>query len=122
MKTHFINFFLVLYLLISSQNSHAQSTSSVRSDGTILYNGQPFFPFGFYGVEQNDLHYLKEGGFNIAFNYFEGATINTIDAYLDEANAQNIKIIAFRRALNSPSLHNSKPALLAWGLYDDIKS
>ena len=53
MKTHFINFFLVLHLLISSQNSHAQSTSSVRSDGTILYNGQPFFPFGFYGVEQN---------------------------------------------------------------------
>jgi hypothetical protein len=45
---------LLLDLLCSTRPSSAQSTSSVRIDGTILCHGQPIFPVSFPNLLNRD--------------------------------------------------------------------
>lgn len=94
--------------------STAQTTSSVRSDGTILKNGEPFFPFGTYnwlaspGDDQStrleDLQAQIDAGFNISHivvqpqadreALFDLADANEIYLYVTEPNANNMPLTA----------------------------
>lgn len=76
MKINYIQKLLLLpfFLLITSTIALCESALSLRSDGTILVNGQPFFPFGAYFIpfaqseasKAQALNDMIAAGFNIA--------------------------------------------------------
>jgi hypothetical protein len=82
--------FSVGAFLGAATSALAASNSSLRSDGTILRNGQPFFPLGFYHTHESSVTgqaYLNEvqaipnshstlqaGGFNLIVNKGWGFT------------------------------------------------
>ena len=80
-----------------------QSTSSIRSDGTILVNGQPFFPFGAYNIPRTEsqtskiqaLNDMIAAGFNIStledYGNYPERVMN--DSLLTIADANNFKIL-----------------------------
>lgn len=102
---------------ISSPNSSVAtssvpSTSNIRSDGTILVNGEPFFPFGAYSIpfaesEANKTQALNDiiaAGFNISTVEDDGNNQTTrpmINRLLNHAAANNFKLLI--GATNAPN-------------------
>ena len=113
---------LTACIIVAQSSAFAQSTSSVRDDGTILVNGQPFFPFGLYNPTQSDLAVLKAGDFNTAINYEGPERGAPYTAYLDEADRQGIKVLGFWRDNTTPTFFRDHPAVLGWALHDDINN
>ncbi|PNY79666.1 NPCBM/NEW2 domain-containing protein [Deinococcus koreensis] len=118
--------------------SGPQTGSYVDSTGTIVVDGQRFFPFGFYGVNWRQpfaerltgLRNIGGSGFNTMLA--EDISTNEFGTLLDEANRLKVKMLvgfpslSGNRGLESvPYLQQSieqyrfKPAVLGWSLYDD---
>ena len=75
------------------------NTSTIRSDGTILVDGIPFFPFGAYSVEwtetnQNRIDCLNEiadAGFNTT-SFTDAGPGSITPVLIQQANDKNIKV------------------------------
>lgn len=114
---------------------HLVTDFSVRPDGTILKNGSPFFPFGYYldfsgyseEMAANEIDILSLAGCNVA-SVTDGHLINAPPDYplvriLNRACAQNIWCFLSHTGNDVTTgtqvgyaLH---PALIGWNLNDD---
>ena len=121
---------LLLGVFCGTSPASAQSTSSVRSDGTILRNGQPFFPIGFYNLFNRDangaitekqsrldaLTIQADAGFNMMHAYVDGSD----DSFFDEAQARNMAIFPENNSyLWVAQAYKHKPAVFMWSISDD---
>lgn len=112
---------------------------TVRDDGVILVDGQPFFPIGLYGVAERQngheddvyasfaepMRRLKEAGCNVVQTYHNG-TGNIIDLFLACADWYGLKaFIAPGSFCGDDDLAETvyrlrnHPSLLSWYIGDD---
>ncbi|WP_135227868.1 hypothetical protein [Deinococcus fonticola] len=104
-----------------------------RTDGTILVNGQPFFPLGFYHVSwarngtperrQQDLSRLAGAGFNFVIT--EG--INELDAanfqsFLKQAQESGVFVMPYGLTPENRRKISASPALLGFKIADDANA
>ena len=74
---------MLAFVIALTTMAFSQSTSSIRSDGTIVVNDQPFFPFSAYSIHFGEdeasktqaLNDMIAAGFNIATAEYEGIII-----------------------------------------------
>ncbi|MEF2277593.1 hypothetical protein V3W47_04720 [Deinococcus sp. YIM 134068] len=99
-----------------------------RRDGTLLVNGRPFFPFGFYhlawaedGTAQGRLDDLREigrGGFNVVWTEpLSGA--QEFGPLLEAARRSGVYVVAHELAPAAAREVAAHPALLGFTLMDD---
>lgn len=122
-KRLFILVFILFPLISFSQNK-----ITLREDGTILINGNPFFPVGIYnlrspdGLSQDIINCYK-AGFNTI--YLKNPTSTAI---LDEAYAKGMYVWIESDAVNQSeyfeyiNTFKNHPALLGWAIADDVQS
>ncbi|HEX8549485.1 MAG TPA: T9SS type A sorting domain-containing protein [Cytophagaceae bacterium] len=129
--------FLLLLIILVKGLTFGQSSSSIRTDGTLLVDGKPFFPFGFYGVGFRDTYANKiasidavsESRFNTIV--FEDISTYNFGGLLDRAaELGNVKVLVGLGSTetqsetdiyvtNSVNSHKNKSALLGWSVADD---
>jgi chitodextrinase len=127
-----------IYFFIISVSFGQSSIISLRTDGTILKNGQPFFPIGYYAegfTTQQQYNYavsrMNVGGFNTIYSEYN--TINTADynSFFDSCSLKGVyNIISFYQpstAIDVPmttfiNTHKAKPSILLWGVADDANN
>jgi hypothetical protein len=112
----------------------AGSTSAATSQA-ILVNGQPFFPFGFYGLTWSTpladriaaLDTIAANGFNTLVA--EDISTPSFGSLLDRAQEKNLKVIVGGSSLPDDqyitatvNTYKLKPAVLGWSLFDDADS
>ncbi|GHG01494.1 hypothetical protein GCM10017783_12120 [Deinococcus piscis] len=109
-----------------------QSTAVThRPDGTVLVNGHPFFPFGFYHVSwawqgtperrAQDLERLAQAGFNLMIT----EPVNDRDsanftALLDQAQQAGMFVIPYGLSAENQQRVLQHPALLGFKVADDV--
>ncbi len=122
-------------LLIGGQNTRAPVT--LRNDGAVLIDKEPFFPIGIYAVWKKEFNSnsfdrafaeLKANGFNVAHTYQSGRTADFRD-FMDAATRHNLRLflasgqgancMKIREVLEDVARERSHPAVLAWYLADD---
>lgn len=89
---------MIICLAIAMQTFAQPTTSSVRSDGTIMLNGEPFFPFGMYNwlsspddpinTRLTDLQAQIDAGFNVS--HIVGQPVAHREALMDLADQNDI--------------------------------
>lgn len=98
-----------------------------RSDGTLMVNGKPEFPFGWYHVSwattlQDRLDFIKsigEAGFNVA--HLSCTKAEDWKAVLDESDKVGVKVIT-EYGGDYPALiekYKNHPAVMAWNPGDE---
>lgn len=106
------------------------TTSSVRTDGTVLVGGRAFFPFGMYHVSFYfdaarriaDMKELAAAGFNTIAPTTLSDADASFPAFVDAAGTAGMRVMAnvgmdqIERL--APQLRN-KPAVLGWNIADD---
>lgn len=119
---------------------------SLRHDGTVLVQGQPFFPFGYYfignfiGSEYNSadarlrqrvdaLRAMAAGGFNLMYAVADRGDTEYFGLLLDEAQRRGMYMLcAPSSAQYDPTADEmlafiaafrDKPAVLGWAIADD---
>ncbi len=126
------------YILI--RPPRAENIVTVRDDGTVLIDGEPFFPIGLYAVwkkEFNDNSFdkafgdLKAAGFNLAHTYSSARGADFAEFYA-AAQRHGIKLYVASDAgancmdvdtvLWDVAREEGQPTLLAWYLADDTAS
>lgn len=136
--------FIFGLLFVFSQSVFALDSTSLRSDGTILLNGQPFFPFGFTHETDSgrdgtcflsDINLLGDAGFNYIhistpadFNDtgFRGCGPKSMpDTIFTTAKERGVYIVAHyvweQVSARVADLKN-KPAVIGWSVGDDINN
>lgn len=120
---------ILLAVTLSYQTLCSQNVSRLRSDGTILLNNQPFFPFGAYGIHwtQSDadqmqgLEAMATAGFNLmvveqtsraGFNVLVDAAANK-QVYLSVSTPYPPNLVG------TIQNYKNKSNILWWGLADD---
>ncbi|MBA3706282.1 MAG: hypothetical protein H0W84_10420, partial [Bacteroidetes bacterium] len=105
-------FVILVILFICSRTCIAQTTFSLRADGTILKNGQPFFPIGAYNLRAEsgwtkDLNDYDASGFNVFF--IKNPSSTTVgNAILDAAYAKGMYVFIESDAFNgNPSTNTA---------------
>ena len=127
----------VTYRSANSPILATSTTSSLRSDGVMLVNGQPFFPLGYYGEGFNTLSQktylidkLSDAGFNITYFEYESAGTQT-SQFLDYcankgvytlANFYNMDRTVDPAITNFINTFKSKTSILLWGVADDANT
>ena len=116
-----------------SDPTESASTSSLRDDGTVLVDGEPFFPIGIYHVcecERNGnsvemaFRDLKTAGFNMVHRH--KADISEAD-FISLADRYGLKVFqvpapSYKRDFVEESniaAYRSHPSVIAWYLADD---
>ena len=126
---------LVGLFLTASTAFCAPVPSTLRADGTILVDGKPFFPFGFYSrwnyshaERLYEIKKLGDAGFNAYWGEANNCTLDEYDRLLDSADRHKIKIFTKHFTLNGSETDMSlvnrfkqKPAVLGWGIADDAQ-
>ncbi len=127
-----------LYVLVDDPPT--KNVVTLRDDGFVLVDGQPFFPIGAYAVskrEANNHNFdqafadLKKAGFNFAHTY-QSTRNENFREFLDAAARHGFKLwIASGAGANATHVGNylrtvareyKHPALLAWYLADDTSA
>jgi hypothetical protein len=111
---------------ISPRYNGALSGTRIRSDGTTLLKGKPFFPFGFYHVSWYsssdtllaDLQTIAAGGFNTV--HASAAFPDTYQVVLDTAHTLGLQLITEDGSPELAARYGSHPAVLAWNIADDV--
>jgi hypothetical protein len=117
----------------------AQTITTLRSDGVMLKNGQPFFPIGYYAESFNTLaqnnyaaNTLAAAGFNVMFTEHDISITSTeFGNFLDTCAAKGIyNIISFWDT--SPAIDDkmrafipmfkTKPSVMVWAIADDAST
>lgn len=100
-----------------------------RQDGTVLINGHPFFPFGFYHVSwaargtieqrKKDVEKMGAAGFNVVSpDLINDRDVNQFSSFLNFAQDNGMYVITGMADALIPLL-NHQPALLGIVLADD---
>jgi hypothetical protein len=120
----------------------AQRSVSLRDDGTVLVNGQPFFPFGYYFIGPNyrtaderlaqhlsALRAMADAGFNLMYARADPTDLRRYGILLDEAGQRGISMLTTSASVPyNPTPHEmltlvtafqDKPAVLGWAISDD---
>lgn len=106
-------------------------TTGLRADGTVLSDGQPFFPFGYYhvswaataGQRLTDMNALASSGFNtMAVSIIDDADMDRFGAFLDSAASRNMKIVTEGVYAHRLPAFASKRSVLAWSVADDCNT
>lgn len=106
-------------------------TTGLRSDGTVLSDGQPFFPFGYYHVSWastpaqrlTDMGALATAGFNtMAVSIIDDADMDRFGTFLDSAASRNMKIVTEGIYASRLGGFASKKSVLGWSVADDCNS
>lgn len=110
---------------------------TLRDDGVVLIDGEPFFPIGLYAVWKKGLNDnsfdrafadMRAAGFNLAHTYSSRRGEDFGEFYAAAARHDIKLYVASDAGANSMSVENfifdvvreeSQPALLAWYLADD---
>lgn len=117
--------------------SNNSQKSEVRTDGTLLKDGKPFFPFGFYhvswastvGDRTKHLREIAAGGFNTIHASFK--RYEKFDEYEDFLNeAERLGIYVLTEFELTPTVDpikvvqkfKDKLAILGWSIADDVDS
>ncbi len=109
--------------------------TSVRSDGTLLLNGQPFFPFGFfhqsdygrtYAGMMDDLRQIGLAKFNtLHVVIWEGLSLDEWKRFYDSAQGYGVSILG-QVSASAPSgfvaIMKDHPATLGWYIADDVQT
>ncbi|GAA3405169.1 carbohydrate binding domain-containing protein [Paenibacillus hodogayensis] len=101
----------------------------MRTDGTLLVNGQPFFPVGAYHVNRVDYPFAAAAGIN-TIQAVPANKVSTMQATLDAAHASGLKVmvglyynmnVGENAALTETMVTALKdhPAVLAWMVMDE---
>jgi hypothetical protein len=130
---------LLCVALTVSVISFGQTTTTLRSDGVMLLNGQPFFPVGYYAESFNTLtsvnyaaNSMAAAGFNIIFNEHDiQLTSAEFGSFLDNCASKGIyNIISFYETSTAvdarmnafiPAFKN-KPSVAVWCIADDAST
>jgi hypothetical protein len=126
------------YILI--REPRTENLVTLRDDGMVLVDSEPFFPIGLYAVWKKDFNDnsfdkafsdLKAAGFNLAHTYNSGRGADFSEFYA-AAQRHGIKLyIASNGGANCMGVdevlfdvvrEEGQPALLAWYLADDTAS
>ncbi|MBD2766766.1 T9SS type A sorting domain-containing protein [Hymenobacter sp. BT664] len=129
---------LLVFSIAVTTMALGQSTSSIRSDGTILVNGQPFFPFGAYSIPYTEprasqiqaLSDMIAAGFNISTVADDGTpgAREAINNLLRIADSDHFKILISvtngsvsndPTILYAPQKYKTYPATFGYILTDD---
>ena len=109
--------------------------TSLRDDGVVLFDGEPFFPIGLYGLKKcaaNGMSFdralgdVKAAGFNTVQSYFATSSA-ALSEFLDLADRHGLKVmVPSQPRIDAPtapsdnvSANRSHPAVLGWYLADD---
>lgn len=105
------------------------SVTQVRTDGTLLVNGQANFPMGFYHVSWagdsarrlRDLQAIADLGFNTVHASMLGADtdVESFRQLLDTAQKRGVRLVAEDHSDQAIVALKSHPALLGWLVSDD---
>jgi len=124
-----------LTLLLALAGAGHAADFALRADGTILKDGQPFFPFGFYtsfeGLTEAQGHAaldaIAAGGFNLVQMVNNAIRDNPPNypmwALLDRAHELGLWTILSSTSNNITTgtqvAYREKPAIMAWEINDD---
>ena len=115
-----------------SINTKENSTVKIRSDGTTMIDGKPFFPFGFYHVSWQSttnerMKHLKEiaaAGFNtIHASFIRSESLEDYEEFLDVAESLDVYVLTEFGRDNSAMVVNEfkdRSAVLGWSIADDV--
>jgi len=122
-------------LLVGERNTRGRVT--LRNDGAVLIDQEPFFPIGIYAVWKKEFNSnsfdrafaeLKANGFNVAHTYQSGRTADFRE-FMDAAarhglrlylaSGQGANCMDARAVLEDVARERLHPAVLAWYLADD---
>lgn len=103
--------------------------SMLREDGTVMVNGQPFFPVGAYHVRTTDYPFLAEAGINVVQGVVTDRA-SVLQQALDAAHQNGLKVlvplyfnmqVSENAALTEAFVtqFKSHPAVLAWMIMDE---
>jgi hypothetical protein len=117
------------------------STFTLRDDGTVLLNGQPHFPLGYYGEgfdsgtdvlgqNKNLVTKLSEAGFNLTYTEYQvlGAQSNEFLDHCAAKGVYNVMNFYQQSASNDVFMtdfitrYKNKPSIMLWGVADDANS
>jgi hypothetical protein len=123
--------FCLVGMLVTLATAAPTSSDQVTANGTLLWQGRPFFPIGIYNANHTAAEYqaLAANGFNMIQGKFPGK-LETFMNSLDLALASNIAVDVplyisdqvrenlpnSLRALNAGAKH---PAVLDWKILDE---
>lgn len=106
--------------------------ATVRPDGTLLVDGQPMFPMGFYHVSWagnaqrrlRDMHAIADMGFNVmnATMFDPQDDLQGYGQLLREARARGMKLLVEDFNAVSISTFKNDPAVLGWMIADDCNN
>lgn len=145
-----LSFFLISLILSCTFSSRANNLTTctidgvsqaalenpkvaIRSDGTTLIDGEPFFPLGFYhipygagaGTEMDTLKDISAAGFNTLYAAVP-ESVEDHERLLDEAERVGVYVISAnisgRDTIEIVNMFKDKPALLGWRIADDVGS
>lgn len=116
-------------LLIITNIGFTQTTFSLRSDGTILKAGQPFFPMGFY-IDRNTVanyryhvNSIAAGGFNVINLPYVSGNTGEWASFLDLCSSKGIYTLTqldYAGSYTDPIYaHKNHPAVYGWSVADD---
>jgi hypothetical protein len=123
-------YLLVFLLFTVSFESFTQTIFSIRNDGVILKNNQPFFPSGFY-IDRGSVDYYKteieaianSGTFNIVNLPFVAGNDAAWTSFLDLCYSKNIFVISqldYAPDFTGPvTTFKNHPAICGWSVADD---
>lgn len=119
----------------TAATSDSVTNTSIREDGTIMLNNQPFFPFGlyhdssyisdWYGANAKRLEDLKEiaaAGFNTIRPQI-GGNYDADIAFLNEAQSNGIYVLSsfnYDKRTEIVNRYKFHPAILGWEIVDDV--
>ena len=125
-------------LLVGGRNTRDRVT--LRKDGAVLIDREPFFPIGIYAVWKKAFNSnsfdrafaeLKANGFNVAHTYNPGRTADFRE-FMDSAARHGIRLFLssgqganrmdVQTVLEDVARERSHPAVLAWYLADDTSA
>ncbi|WP_027461215.1 hypothetical protein [Deinococcus murrayi] len=110
--------------------ARASTTVSHREDGTVLVEGRPFFPLGFYHVSwagggtiqgrREDLRRLSEAGFNLMVTEpINDRDVSDFEQTLDAAQQQGVYVLSYGLSEAVVRRVGRHPAVLGFKLADD---
>ena len=121
---------LIVLLFIFSSAGFAQTIFSLRDDGTILKDNQPFFPMGFY-IDRGTIASYKTmvdslsagGAFNLVNLPFVAEGNAAWTSFLDYCASKNIYVLTqlyYDGFFTGPiSTFKDHPAIYGWSVADD---
>ncbi|MEO0452520.1 MAG: hypothetical protein AAFY98_00100 [Verrucomicrobiota bacterium] len=124
---------LCVFSLCSALLYGANSSTTINDQGTILRNGEPYFPFGIYHVSwsgqrygkdrDKDLKAIRTNGLNVFHGSVDPTSRKADYTFLDQAAEDEVAIFAELHIQSMDILierMKDNEAIMAWTIADDF--